>query len=259
MTILACSNGFVQLGSYRVNVTTRLDAENVTKLGELTITTINMWMYLAGKIAAGAREITLPEGQPATPELKLGIEDLYIEPRVTVWGDVLPGHSLTVHSDTHPMAVLVLFWARHDAIQAAVEKYTPEQPQQQPAAPRNTTETGTQSASTLLTVRDAKEAKQHVGASVLMRIAGVSKAFTQSGAVEYQLFAQYGQQLGKFPELRVYADNEAAIAQGIVGLLDQFELKPGQPPMPTSLLATVKVAPGKGDKVNLYVNALQQS
>lgn len=251
MTILACSNGFVQLGSHRVNVTTRLDAENVTKLGELTMTTINMWMYLAGKIAAGAREITLPEGQPATPELKLGIEDLYIEPRVTVWGDVLPGHSLTVHSDTHPMAALILFWARYDAIQAAVEKYTPEQPAAPAQQPRRV-------GDELPMVENAKAAKAHIGQTVKMEICAVSKVFTPKGAAEYQLFSRYGAagMVGKFPELRVYADNEAAINQGVVGLLDSLNLNPGDAPSAHALIATVKVS-AKGEKVNLYVNALQ--
>lgn len=254
MTILACSNGFVQLGKHRVNVTTRLDAENVAKLGELTMTTINMWMYLAGKIEAGAREITLPEGQPATPELKLGIEDLYIEPRVTVWGDILPGHSLTVHSDTHPMAALILFWARYDAIQAAIEKYTPEQPQQQPPTMQQPRRVGDEPPM----VENAKAAKAHIGQTVKMEICAVSKVFTPKGAAEYQLFGRYGAagMVGKFPELRVYADNEAAINQGVVGLLDSLNLKPGDAPSAYALIATVKVS-AKGEKVNLYVNALQ--
>lgn len=258
MTALTAVTGFEQIGKYRLNITTRLDPETLGLADDLTFRTISMWLYVASKIEAGAQEIQLPEGKPATPEaIVLGMVDGWFEPRVTVWGDLPDGSGLTVHSNDHPANALQLWLARQRGIQMAKEKF-PSVAQPATPAPKQTAQPPAPqvAAGELPTVENAKAAKAHPNSNVMMRIAAIGKAVSRTGVEQYELYSTYGGRVGQHPEVTIYADNEKALESGLVDMLKTLNLKPGDAPVTYPAIATVYVQ-SKDDKTRLYVNGLQ--
>ena len=65
------------------------------------------------------------------------------------------------------------------------------------------------------------------GAEFSMQICKIMKR-SQDGNEYYEFYHKYGQNPGKFAELRLYADNEVALKNGLLDSLDALALKPGQ-------------------------------
>lgn len=257
MTIFPTTNRWIEYKGHMLNVTIHMDGVNNVQYPALIEATVKLFVFVAGLIKAGKDTVEWPVKEPLTPEDRIAQKHNLelpplVESRVVVWDKVF---SLTVHSHDSAQGALDAYWA----MEAGCKLLGVEKVETQPAtpAPKQSAQTPAPqvAAGELPTVENAKAAKAHIGKTVIIPVAAVSKAFTPKGAAEYQLFGTYGGSLGKFPELRVYADNEAAINQGVVGLLDSLNLKPGDNPSTHPLQAKVKVA-AKGDKVNLYVNEL---
>lgn len=223
MTIYPASTGFVQIGAYRLNVTTRAASYGgLEHLDKITFDTIKLWMFCAGKIRAGVSVLDLPADMPPTVEHKYGVEGAATEPHCTVWGDVESGQSLTVHSNADVQWALDTWNARAAGIGEALRLYPNPQ---QPAAPNapesrqdaqgailppSTVPTGTDGiidAAGFPSARGMQYANEQL---VRFHITRITLSIADGKPV-YGLYMERGQ----FPSFKIYTDNE--IAMGAVG------------------------------------------
>lgn len=223
MTIYAASTGFIQIGEYRLNVTSRAASFAGTEnMMPITRDTIKLWVFCAGKIQAGinANDLT-DEVAGMIVEEKYGIPAAD-EPHCTVWGDVFPGQSLTVHSTSILRVVFDLWYARESAIIAAIEALgLPTPPAQQPAPqntpePRHKAEFGDLPPSAVPTPTEgvidaqgfpsARNMQYANGQLVRFSIERIA-VNTAGGKPVYELFMPGG----KYAAFKVYSDNEIAM------------------------------------------------
>lgn len=249
MTIYPASTGFVQIGAYRLNVTTRAASFGcLDHLDKITFDTIKLWMFCAGKIRAGVSVLDLPADMPPTVEHGYGVEGTATEPHCTVWGDVESGQSLTVHSNSDAQWILDAFNARAVGIAEALKKYpvpqqsapqtTPESPQEARSAvlPPSTVPTHTDAIIDAVGFPAARGMQYANEQLVRFHITRITLSIADGKPV-YGLYMERGQ----FPSFKIYTDNE--IAMGAVGdMLNGLELGMAKPEVAGNWSVIVKTA-----------------
>lgn len=261
MTTFETSQGFVNVEQYRINVTARLDNNHRQHMRVLTEKTVKLWLAVARKITAGERQFDYPH----SPETSLakdeptanGIEIPLAEARCTVWGDLPGGNGFTVHSHTIPQDALDIYWARFDALQGFKSAEPPPQVQIPPAAtetpknPPSASNTPIVGDDGVVKVGGKKQAATLSGGTLFELPIYQIKLRSQDDSQYYEFYTKYGGNLGKFPEMRVYTDNEVAKTNGVLDFLGGYELSPGKDKMGEWVVRGV--VKDKGDKKDLYV------
>jgi hypothetical protein len=118
MTNFETSQGFINIGAYRLNVTARLDQINRQYMTAIVEKTVKLWLFVAKAISENKRKAEWPEGVALTPEdiIKPNYFAPIDEPRCTVWGDCAASVGFTVHSYSNAQDALDVYWSRHDAL-----------------------------------------------------------------------------------------------------------------------------------------------
>lgn len=272
MTTFETSQGFVNIEGYRINVTTRLDAENRDAMKELTEKTVKMWLYVAKLIARGERQCAVEysaETSMAARHKTLAAQ--IAEPRVTVWGDTPGGAGFTVHSHSYGQDALDVYYARLDAL--ATFATAPESPKA-PAA-TNTPANTENAANGASDAKSAQSTPTPPSADGVTKITGKKQAAAlPNGSVfelpiyqvklrskddsqYYEVYTKYGSNLGQYPELNIYTDNEQNKANGVLDFLSEFGLTPGKDKLGEWILRGV--VKDKGDKKNLYAMSIRSA
>lgn len=258
MTTFETSQGFAQVEQYRVNVTTRLDAEHRQYMQKLTEKTIKLWLAVAKKIVAGERQFDYPHSpESAMAKDEPGCDKIntpLAEPRVTIWGDPIKDNGFTVHSHTLPQDALDSFWSRYDALQS-FKSAEPPAPSSTPVAPQNPANANVEpNKASFDTSGDrkfptTKEALEALDIDALF-VVPVSKVMlrSQDGNEYWELYGKYGGKPAQYPDMRVYRDNEVAQKNGLASKLDAFGLMPGKELVGEWTLKA-KVGERKGKKV----------
>jgi hypothetical protein len=277
MTTFETSQGFANIeGGYRVNVTTRLDAEHRTGMKELTEKTVKLWLAIAKKIAAGERKFDYafsPESAMAKDKPEFAKINIPIaEPRVTVWGDVPGGSGFTVHSHSVAQDALDVYWSRYDALQGLVspqETPKPQNPLSTQASQQPNADLGASgaklaqstnpspSADGVTKVSGKKAARTLSNGSLFELPIYQVKLRSKDDSQYYEFYTKYGSKLGEYPEIEVYTDNEIAKTNGLLDFLGEFGLTPGKDKMGEWVLRGV--VKDKGDKKNLYAVSLRSA
>lgn len=215
MTNVPASTGFVHVGGYRLNVTTRAAGfAGMAALADITRDTIKLWVFCAGKIHEGVSVEQLPEGVPGMIVEEKYEVPLAAEPYCTVWGDVRQGQSLTVQSCVPLGFILDTWYAREAGISAALELYPVQQDTAQPEPPPQPTVTPPHQQQPAAPAQDgimqADRAPApntlHYPDGQLVRFAiNRVEAGTKNGSGAYALWSPVGKQ---YPCFWVYMDNE---------------------------------------------------
>lgn len=268
-TSFVTSQGFENIDGHRINVTARLDTENRQHMAVLVEKTIKLWLYVAKKIAAGERSAEYN----VTPED--AIEKNHFTPlaeeRCTVWGDTANGAGFTVHSSYTAQDALDVFWARHDALMAfksmtepPTQQNTPQTQSQgqstpnAPSTPLNANSGHSSSdANGVTKVSGKKAAAALVNGSLFELPIYQIKLRSKDDSQYYEVYTKYGSNLGQYPELSIYTDNEIAKQNGVLDFLAAFGLTPGKDKMGEWVLRGV--VKDKGDKKNLYAVSIREA
>lgn len=233
MTIYPASTGFVQVGAYRLNVTTRAASNDVEHLHDITFDTIRMWLFCTAKIKEGVEVVELAEGAPATVENKYKVPRAN-EPFCTVWGDVEPGQSLTVHSSVDVQLVLDTWNARATGVAKALQAF----PTVQQAVPQNTSESRQEGAGMNLppstaplpiegivnaTRAPSARAMEYANGQMVRYAINRINAAVKGDTPVYELWTAHG---SRYPSFVIYTDNERqmkAVGDFLNGLQLSFQ------------------------------------
>lgn len=269
MTILETSQGFVNVGAYRVNVTARLDTANREHMTAIVEKTVKLWLFVAKAITANQRKAEWPEGVALTPEdiVKPNHFTPIAEPRCTVWGDIA-GSGFTVHSYSNAQDALDIFYSRMDGLkifaiapEAPKAPATPQGSQTPENAPRpaNSPSDAISSPSVdgVTKISGKKTAATLPNGSLFELPIYQIKLQSKNDVRYYEVFTKYGSKLGDWPELTIYSDNEIAKTNGVLDFLGGFDLTPGKDKMGEWVLRGV--VKDKGDKKNLYAVSIRSA
>ncbi len=272
MTTFETSQGFANIDGYRINVTARLDPECREAMKELVEKTVKMWLYVAKLIARGERQCAVEysaETSMAARHKTLAAQ--IAEPRVTVWGDVSGGAGFTVHSHSYGQDALDVYYARLDAL--ATFAIVQEPPKAPPAT--KTPANNENAANSPSDAKSAQTATPPPSVDGVTKVSGKKTAATlPNGALfelpiyqvklrskddsqYYEVYTKYGSNLGQFPELLIYTDNEIAKTNGVLDFLGGFGLTPGKDKLGEWVLRGV--VKDKGDKKNLYAVSIRSA
>lgn len=138
MTNFETSQGFINIGAYRLNVTARLDQINRQYMTAIVEKTVKLWLFVAKAISENKRKAEWPDGVALTPEdiVKPNYFAPIDEPRCTVWGDCAANVGFTVHSYSNAQDALDVYWSRHDALTLFAISHPPQSPET-PKTPQN--------------------------------------------------------------------------------------------------------------------------
>lgn len=212
MTNMDTSQGFINIGAYRLNVTARLDEINRQYMTAIVEKTVKLWLFVAKAISENKRKAEWPDGVALTPEdiVKPGYFAPISEPRCTVWGDCAANVGFTVHSYSNAQDALDVYWSRHDALtlfavsHPPVATNTPAATQNAPNA--NVVRNSDQHAPILEGVFEAtrapnpKEVLYADGQLVSFQVNKIVMG-TNNGSVTYALWGPLGQ---KYPLKTIY-------------------------------------------------------
>lgn len=131
MTNFETSQGFINIGAYRLNVTARLDQINRQYMTAIVEKTVKLWLFVAKAISENKRKAEWPDGVALTPEdiVKPNYFAPIDEPRCTVWGDCAANVGFTVHSYSNAQDALDVYWSRHDALTLFAVSHPPQVPE----------------------------------------------------------------------------------------------------------------------------------
>lgn len=273
MTTFETSQGFVNIEGYRINVTARLDPECREAMKELVEKTVKMWLYVAKLIARDERQCAVEYSAESSMAARYkSLAAQIAEPRVTVWGDTPGGAGFTVHSHSYGQDALDIYYARHDALKGFVSSQETPKPQNglstqvaAPASPANgapdaksaQSTTPSPSADGITKVSGKKTAATLPNGSIFELPIYQVKLRSKDDSQYYEVYTKYGSNLGQFPELLIYTDNEQAKANGVLDFLGGFGLTPGKDKLGEWVLRGV--VKDKGDKKNLYAVSIRSA
>jgi hypothetical protein len=212
MTTMDTSQGFINIGAYRLNVTARLDEINRQYMTPIVEKTVKLWLFVAKAISENKRKAEWPEGVALTPEdiVKPGYFAPIAEPRCTVWGDCAAGVGFTVHSYSNAQDALDVYWSRHDALTLFAVSHPPTAPTP-PATPQNAPNAnlGANQANPaplldgVISATRAPNPKEVLYADGQLVSFGVNKIVmgTNNGSVTYALWGPLG---AKYPLKTIY-------------------------------------------------------
>lgn len=249
----------VSIYPYVLSVTTRANGETPEVMAELTYRTIAMWLHITKYLKQGVHKL---EGgsveQRYADEINKRVDtdsplfepfefkETFGDSRVTVWDTYRGAEHPCFHlnSDDNPQVAIDVWVAQGNGIKKAIEKFAPKDDetapeQMQPATPKNAPQqssapnaptapqnAGNANVGSFYTKNEAIE-KLAVGTVFNMRICQI-KLRSKDDQHYYELYAKYGQNVGKYPEISLYTDNEVALKNGLIADLDKFGLKPGE-------------------------------
>lgn len=210
-TNIETSQGFINIGAYRINVTARLDQINREHMTAIVEKTVKLWLFVAKAITENKRKAEWPAGVALTPEdiVKPNYFAPIDEPRATVWGDV-GSAGFTVHSYSTAQDALDIWWARHDALTLFAitnPPQAPETPKTPQNAPNANVGANTANPAPLLdgvvAASRAPNPKEVLYADGQLVSFGVNKIVmgTNNGSVTYALWGPLG---AKYPLKTIY-------------------------------------------------------
>lgn len=273
MTTFETSQGFANIKGFRINVTARLDTVNREAMKELVESTVKAWLYAADLITRGERTTVIE----ASPETKMAAryKDIVLqltEPRVTVWGDMPNGAGFTLHSHSYIQDVLDVYYARLDALAGFATPQEPPKPQTPvssqgavasdanlPPSDAKSTQPNETSANGDGVVKvNGKKAAAALANGTLFEVPIYQvRLRSQDDNKYFEFYTKYGSNLGQYPEMKVYTDNEVAKTNGLLGKLEALGLTPGKDKMGEW---TVKgVVREKDGKKNLYPVSIREA
>jgi hypothetical protein len=252
----------VKLGDYILSVTSRTNGEERLVLEELTYRTLMTWynivtnrlekenyVFVGGSVEqVYADEINKQVDTDAPKADTFEFQETFGDSRVTIWDTYRGAKHPCFHlnSDDIPQVAIDVWRANQIGTERAVAKLEaampkkPAQPAQdaqqaaqqqfdnlpsmQPATPKSKPDAT--SDNKFFTKNEAIE-KLAVGTVFSMKICQI-KLRSKDDQKYYELYAKYGQNVGKYPEISLYTDNEVALKNGLIADLDQFGLKPGE-------------------------------
>lgn len=244
----------LEINDFILSVTTRFyPGDSLQLLDDLTANTISAWLWIVGLLEKNEWDTSV--AIDSVEEKYAKTNNLPYEPplgdaRVTVWATWRSNNNFKFHlnSDEKIQDAVLVNTASRAGIQKATDKWLEKHPQNQATKPSNSSFMPPQATTTSKAPENAQkatnEALQHnhdakcytrkealdefeAGAEFSMQICKIMKR-SQDGNEYYEFYHKYGQNPGKFAELRLYADNEVALKNGLMDSLDALALKPGQ-------------------------------
>lgn len=263
------------MGKYVLSITTRSCGDSPQVMEDLTYKTIKAWLWIANELEHG--EYTLPV-DAETGDLIGSVEDRYTvamwetneefkladawgDSRVTVWDTFKSQSRIGFHlnSDDIPQVAVDTWLANHKAIERVLADTPQTAPQSRqdahssasnviqddkPAQPKNAPQTP---ASGIFYTKNEAIEKLKPGDKFAMKICQIACVSDKKGNRQYEFSAKYGQNVGKFPEITIYADNEVAQKNGLIAYLETFNLKLGESKMGEWILHCNVGAPKEKD------------
>jgi len=240
------STSMVEIGGFKLSITTRSVGDNPEVMEALTFRTIGAYLHLAKKIQAEAFELGEAERgsvesrylafmQESDPEFNL--VDAWGDARVTIWDK--SGLDFHLNSDDDYQTALYTWKAHKLAIHEALKMFAPPARQETAAQPAPAGEKPATPKSqnafsngdrTYYKKNEAVE-KLQVGDQFNMQVCQIACVSDKKGNRQYEFYSKYGTTVGKHPEITLYADNEVAVKNGLIAQLDGMGIQLGQSKM----------------------------
>lgn len=267
------ATSMVMIGRFKLCITTRSAGDSLQTMEELTFRTIGAWLHLVDKLEKAQYELSEAEQgsvesrytdfmRQTDPEFNLA--EAWGDARVTIWNkEQTPDEiKFNLNSDDSFQTAMNVYVAHNNAIQRMAkrfgqsEKAQPAPSNEKPATPKGNSSNG-QSASRFLTRKQMLE-QLHEGDTAPMKIAKIMLR-SQDDTRYYELYPMLGNgSVGKYAELRVYTDNEVALNNGVLQVLNDIGLKTGKG-MESTWIVECKLAKNKKGELDTYPQSIQET